>query len=214
MTVKFWSLIHLIDQSALSERNEKAALAPLRAALAELEQTELEDFEEQLAQALYRLDGEVYANHAGRAGASDDNFMYLRTFVVARGKEFYDDVQADPSKMPKLMKERCPALLHIVADAWEASHDEDWEFEPSVSPETGSNAKLWDDGSDSKTGWKPRSDEEIFNEPVLKRATARAGFALKNKNYSAVVHLLTQHEANLSPEEKAMLDEARRELGA
>ena len=36
------------------------------------------DFEEALAQKLYAIDGEAYAQNAGESGCSDDAFLYAR----------------------------------------------------------------------------------------------------------------------------------------
>lgn len=139
----FWQLIDEIDRPALLDGNEDRALEPLRKRLATLSAEDLEGFEEILSWQLFALDGRRYADAAGASGQSDDAFLYARAFVVARGKQFYDAVLADPSKMPKSIDEWCEALLSVAPDAYEATVGDDWTFSASVSYETGSNRAQW-----------------------------------------------------------------------
>lgn len=142
----FWAAIACIDQDALLDGDEEGALAPLRAALAGRSAEELEGFEEALASALFALDGRAFAAAAGASGRSDDAFLYARCFVVARGRELFEAVRADPSRMPRSTEEWCEGLLSVVAEVYEESTDADWSFEPSVSYETGSNHAQWREG--------------------------------------------------------------------
>ena len=103
----------------------------------------LEGFEEVLAGKLFALDGRRYADEAGDSGASADGFLYSRCFVVARGKDFYEAVLADPTQMPKSIDDWCEALLSAASETYERATGAKWSFTTSLSYETGSNDALW-----------------------------------------------------------------------
>jgi hypothetical protein len=144
--IEFWQLIALIDVSALDDGYEDEAVELLRAALSTKSEQELFAFEEALSQKLYAIDGEEFADSAGDSCGSDDGFLYARCYVVAKGRDFYEAVKADPTRMPKSIEQWCEALLYPHREAW-ADHtgndQSEWPFEPTVSYETGSNAELW-----------------------------------------------------------------------
>ena len=137
----FWKLIAEIDREALREDDEETAVEPLVAALAKTSEAEIKAFEDILAQRLYDLDGPAWAD--GDSGQSGDGFLYVRCYVVAMGKKFYDSVQADPKKTPK--DAWCESLLAITRQAWAAlGNDEDaWDYQSPVNYETGSNKANW-----------------------------------------------------------------------
>jgi hypothetical protein len=143
---EFWKLIALIDVSALDENCEDEAIAPLEAALRMKSKSELFGFEEALSQKLHAIDGKVFADNAGDSGGSDDGFLYARCFVIAKGREFYEGVKSDPTRMLKSIEQWCEALLYPHRAAWAnqtGSDRSEWPFEATVSYESGSNAKLW-----------------------------------------------------------------------
>src|SRR5262245_2476082 len=143
---EFWRLIGKIDQGALRDGDEQGAVNPLVAALAECNEAEIEEFENILAQCLYDLDGQSYADHAGSSGQSGDGFLYSRCFVVAQGKEHYDSVKADSTKMPKSLDQWCESLLYVAQHAWASAtgnEAEAWDYHAPVSYETGSNKANW-----------------------------------------------------------------------
>lgn len=143
---EFWNLIALVDLQALDRGDEQGAVQPVRAALSAKSEVELAEFEEALAQKLYAIDGEVYAQNAGESGASDDAFLYARLYVVAKGRDFYDAILLHPERMPKSTEQWCESLLYVHKYAWEALTGRSaslWPFTPSVSYESGSNPNLW-----------------------------------------------------------------------
>ncbi len=143
---EFWQLIKLVDQDALEQQDEEAALAALEAALADKSIPEIESFYTHLAHALYDIDGETYADNAGDSGGSDDAFLYARCYVVARGRDFYNSVKGDPGKMPQTIEQWCESLLYVAPNAWgriTGSEPNEWEFYPDVSFETGYNTSQW-----------------------------------------------------------------------
>jgi hypothetical protein len=114
---QFWMLIARIDQGALDDGDEEGAVDPLVAALAALPPREIEGFAELLARALHAIDGRAYADAAGAAGQSGDGFLYARCYVVARGRDFYEGVIADPLRMPGSIDQWCEALPEAAASA-------------------------------------------------------------------------------------------------
>jgi hypothetical protein len=141
---RFWQLIDMIERAQIGEaRDDEAALRPLLEALSNETEDDIRAFEDQLARALYRLDGKKLANEAGESGGSDDGFLYARCWVVAQGRERYQAVIADPSRMPKTVDEWFEPLLYVAAEAWQEKTGEEWDHEPAVSWETGSNGEAW-----------------------------------------------------------------------
>jgi hypothetical protein len=143
---EFWILIALVDQRALDRREQEAAVRPVQLALSKKKEAELVEFEEALAQKLYAIDGEAYAKNAGEYGRSDDPFLYVRLYVVARGREYYESVRTHPERMPKTIGESCESLLYVHKYAWEkltGLSASEWPYSPTVSYESGSNADLW-----------------------------------------------------------------------
>jgi hypothetical protein len=141
---EFWELIERIDRKALGEGYEHEAILPLGGALAALEKPELQSFEEHLAQALFDLDGRKYADESGRSGSSDDGFLYARCFVVAMGRDVYQQTLTNPGLMPKALDEWCEPLLYVAGNAWaKRTGEEEVYFDTAVNYETGSNTALW-----------------------------------------------------------------------
>lgn len=143
---EFWRLIGAVDRRALGCSDDEVAVQPLIDALAELDEAQIEGFEEQLAQVLYELDGEIYADNAGASGKSGDGFLYARCFVVASGEDAHKRVLENPTTMPRSLDEWCEALLGVAARAWAnktGCDEEEWAFDASVSYETGSNSAKW-----------------------------------------------------------------------
>lgn len=142
----FWVCIESIDRNALDDGDEEAAVQPLVEHLATMDVKEIQGFEEHLAQVLYQLDGRRYADNAGQSGKSGDGFLYVRCYVVGRGKEHYERVLADPARMPKSLDQWFESLLYASQNAWSqvtGRAPEEWEYYASVSYETGSNQEGW-----------------------------------------------------------------------
>ncbi len=142
----FWKFISKIDCSALRDGDEERAVEPLIEALSGQDEQELRSFEDHLAQVLYDVDGEVYANEAGESGQSGDGFLYVRCFAVACGQKHYEAVKSDPAKMSKSIDDWCESLLYAASCAWAqatGNDEEEWDHLSPVSYETGSNKSLW-----------------------------------------------------------------------
>ena len=143
---EFWSLISEVNVAALHSGAEDDAVQPLIEKLATVQPNEIEEFEDCLSRHLYLLDGQVYADSAGKSGKSGDGFLYARCFVVASGKAFFEGVLADPAKFPSSIDEWCEPLLYVAQRAWSevtGKPEEYWDYIASVSYETGSNKEKW-----------------------------------------------------------------------
>jgi hypothetical protein len=141
---EFWNLIALIDQRALERGDQEAAVQPVQRALDKKNEAGLVEFEEALAQRLYAIDGQAYAQNAGEL--SEDAFLYARLYVVAKGHEYYKRVRSHPEHMSHSIQRMCEPLLSVHKHAWQKLTGRpaaEWPFSPSVSYKTGSNPALW-----------------------------------------------------------------------
>ena len=130
----------------MADCDEAASVASLILALRTFSTAQLESFNEHLAQVLFDIDGQSYADSAGDSGQSDDGFLYVRCYVVAQGQVHYEQVKAAPTRMATSKDQWCESLLYVAQSAWAANTGRDpaeWPFEPSVSYESGSNGDLW-----------------------------------------------------------------------
>ena len=145
----FWRLIDLIDNGALQAGDEEAAVAPVIEALAKYTEADIQGFQDILAQCLYDIDGQAFADQAGKSGQSGDGFLYARCYVVAKGKKHYEAVKMNPMEMPESLDEWCESLLYVAQHAWAAATGKDgdawsgWSYHAPVSYETGSNKANW-----------------------------------------------------------------------
>lgn len=143
----FWSLIAWLRPDEDQHQRFFDTTAKL---LAERGTGQIEQFAEHLAQKLYALDTRAHAENLGEFSYeaseyfSDLVFLYIRCIVVARGRDSYNKVLADPTQMPKSEEEDYEPLTLLPAAAWEiATGEADHSFETSVSIETGSNKAGW-----------------------------------------------------------------------
>lgn len=138
----FWSIIALLDWS-----KEEGILTPAIQQLSNLPITNIYKFQDILAEKLYALDQQVFAENIGSRSYngdryfSVDSFLYARACVVANGQQFYETVLVEPTKMPKEFT--FEPLLYLAADAFKQKTGEDWDYLPEVSYETYSNTKGW-----------------------------------------------------------------------
>jgi hypothetical protein len=143
MTIEdFWKLIDTIDRLKLQsgEGYDQAAIDPLIATLATLSRSELESFQDHLAQALYDLDTQ---ERADASEGSDDSFLYSRCYVVAMGRETYQRTLRDPASMPNSLDAWCEPLLYAASVACVRQTGEELHYITKVSFETGSNVSRW-----------------------------------------------------------------------
>lgn len=139
----FWELVELIDQIILEEGYGEESVQPLIDALSLLSESDIKDFETQLTDALYELDGQIYMDNSGENSYSGDGFLYCRCYVVAKGRKYYENVLNNPENMPATSDQWCEALLYVAEHAWLEKTNTEWDFFPEKSHETGSNTDNW-----------------------------------------------------------------------
>jgi hypothetical protein len=144
----FWDLIDKLDWR--HEDDDDAVVEPLVLALALLPDAENGSIQEILAQKLYDLDGRAWARESGPEiwlGEPDqlsvDAFLYARCAVVARGRDTYSGVRADPTRMPK--DAEFESLLYVASTAYERKTGLEWDDldDTEMSYETFSNEAGW-----------------------------------------------------------------------
>jgi len=134
----FWRLVSLID---LDAGDGSAAIERLVEALAVLPNADLREFDELLAETLFRLDRKELAESAGDSGNSSDGFLYARCFVIAQGRVAVEATLADPKSFPK--DRWLEVLLGAVSSAHVRRTGDEPAWETFFSCETGANAKAW-----------------------------------------------------------------------
>lgn len=143
----FWQVIDLLDWSR-KEDDSAGILAPAIAHLSGLGESAIYRFQDILAEKLYELDKEIYAQHLGddapkKSGAfSSDYFLYARACVVANGKDYYDTVLADPALMPQGYT--FEPLLSLAKQAYYKKTGRNFDYVPPISYETFSNPEGWE----------------------------------------------------------------------
>jgi len=146
---RFWQLI-----DTLPGRVSAAGAERLSARLAEAGGDAIQGFAERLALALYALDTEAHASqpvHDADESPGDrliplsaDAFLHVRCAVVAAGRETYERVRNDPSKLAGTWEaEEAEDLLFVAANAWQQLTGEEWAYQTAVDFETGSNQAGW-----------------------------------------------------------------------
>jgi len=144
----FWHVISLLDWSQ-EEDDDEAILESSVAYLSTLDEASIYRFQDFLSEKLFQLDKRVYAENLGSHAPkkngtfSSDYFLYARACVVANGKEYFEEVLADPSQMPK--DYTFEPLLYLAEDAYERKTGNPFDYFPTVSYETFSNPEGWDE---------------------------------------------------------------------
>jgi len=138
----FWNVIEQFDWDKTGD--DEAVLEPALNMLVKLGPEEIIAFEEILAKKLYDLDRRDIARacYGGEdEQISGDDFLYSRCVVVANGKEFFDQVMADPNEMPTDME--FESLLYLGQNAYELATGKEWNHITKYSYETLSNTGGW-----------------------------------------------------------------------
>jgi len=144
---RFWSIIALLDWGRKSSHD---ILAPAVEALSLFSEEDIFRFDQILAEKLYELDGETFAQElgwdvSGNGHFSADVFLYARCCAVANGRDYYDKILKKPSLMPK--EHTFEPLLYLAEQAHRLKTGSDrYDFLPSVSYETFNNPKGWPNG--------------------------------------------------------------------
>jgi hypothetical protein len=142
----FWAIIAALNWKKMGD--DDAVMAPAVKALAKLPVEQIAAFDDLLAAKLFALDGVAFAREIGhdayrRPGEyfSGEAFLFARCCAVAKGKELYESVLADPRRMPK--DEGFEPLLELAARAYEKKTGDDYAHVPSPDAETFANEAGW-----------------------------------------------------------------------
>jgi Protein of unknown function (DUF4240) len=135
---QFWQIIDLLDWQESGDN--EAVVAPLITHLASLPVSFIYQFSDKLSEKLFHLDTRLHAASFSLPFSVDD-FLYSRCAVVANGKKVFDDVLADPSKMPTDID--FEPLLYVASDAYTLKTGKNFEYVADFPIETRSNKKSW-----------------------------------------------------------------------
>ena len=142
----FWNIISLFNWHG---KNDGDIIEPAIKYLSSLKVTDIKQFEENLTFKLYCLDTKEHAKNIGEYSYSEnddyvsvDFFLYARCAAVSKGKELFEEILNNPTKMPK----NCDfeALLIISEYAYERKTKKEFNYVTGCDYETYSN----------KIGWK------------------------------------------------------------
>ncbi|KML27614.1 hypothetical protein ABV89_13705 [Priestia aryabhattai] len=141
----FWNIISLLDWS--KEDADEIVEAAIKE-LSTFTAWKIRHFEETLSYKLFLLDTEEHAKEIGEYSFSQqdqhfspDLFLYARCEVVAHGKEVFEDIVSNPSKM--LKDTEFEILLSLSSEAYYVKKGKEFEYESGCSYETFSNKEGW-----------------------------------------------------------------------
>jgi predicted DNA-binding WGR domain protein len=141
----FWRIIGLFDWKKTGD--DEAVIEPAVKAIAQMSVDEIKRFEDILTAKLYALDTEAHAREIGEAAYqpgknfSPEWFLYVRCCAIANGREFFENVLANPSEMPKDME--FESLLSVAPTAFERKTGEEFDHVSALSYESFSNQGGW-----------------------------------------------------------------------
>ncbi|MEO0338803.1 MAG: DUF4240 domain-containing protein [Bacteroidota bacterium] len=141
---EFWSLIELLDWN---QSDNEAIITPLVETLATHPVGHIYQFQEFLAQKLYSLDQQIYAEQIGRFAYregdyfSADHFLHVRACVVANGKAAYEEILKSPPAMFKDIS--FEPLLKVASLAYESATGKNFIYVPTKNIDTYSNKAGW-----------------------------------------------------------------------
>lgn len=145
----FWKIIGLLDWE---QDKPDEVIRPAVDYLSQQPVPAIQAFQDWLSEKLYLLDGEKYTVQAVKNAYrgvehpfSVDEFLYARCYVVAQGKEFFEQVFGNPEAMPQ--DQSFEALLRIAAQAYKKKTGAPFIYQPVYIIETFANSEGWN-GSD------------------------------------------------------------------
>lgn len=144
--VEFWDIIDLLNWD--EEGNDDAVIEPAIEYLSKESSEKIKAFQEELAAKLYALDGERYAREIGKEAYkgpethfSRDWFLAARCCAVANGQSLFEEVLADPSKMPKDLG--FAALISVAPRAYRKKTGKTLAYVTKLSEKSCSNLDAW-----------------------------------------------------------------------
>lgn len=113
----------------------------LKRLLVRLSREDILAFDMLLDDALYHLDRrDIHEITDG----SDDGFLYVRLWIVSRGREYYESVLCDPEKAPHDadFAQENEEFMYVAMEAYQEKLGEPWPVRPH----------RWHTGA-NETGW-------------------------------------------------------------
>ncbi len=140
----FWAIISNFDWNV---RDEKQIMQPAVDILSKFPEEDIYKFEDILSEKLYLLDGVAFGSNFMRGPAqylSVDMFLYRRCYVVAKGKNFFDNILANPRQ--GAFEETFEGILYLPSFAFKKkTNSQDYSHQTKFNYETYSNSKAWDE---------------------------------------------------------------------
>ena len=136
---EFWNLLKLIDMNAVDAEDCASGVAPVAKALETKQAPEIQAFHELMTAKLFALDSEARCRVSCGSG---DGFLYQRCYILASGAKSYKKALQSETHICGDF-DWCESLLYVAREAWGKTQSKEWDFEASVSYETGSNIALW-----------------------------------------------------------------------
>jgi Protein of unknown function (DUF4240) len=139
---QFWQIIELFDWK---QQKRDDITQPAITALSKMPVSAIYLFEDFLSEKLFNLDtkehAKAYMKQQTDGYFSVDDFLYVRCATVAEGKEYYDRVMEDPTKLSADID--FEHLLSVAADAYKCKTGRDFVYSPLYNYETKSNIEKW-----------------------------------------------------------------------
>ena len=136
---EFWELVKQIDMVSVDAEDCATGVEPITNALSKSSPEKILNFHEIMSQKLFALDSEARCEVSCGSG---DGFLYQRCYMIAQGLDnFQKALQSETHICGDF--DWCESLLYVAREAWAKTQKTEWDFEASVSYETGSNAALW-----------------------------------------------------------------------
>jgi hypothetical protein len=143
---EFWQAVDLLDWDKCGDDDQ--VIEPAVEWLLQKSEREIISFANVLSEKLHRLDGEAFAREIGQDAYrgpehrfSRNWFLRVRCCVVANGREFFQEVMACPSNMPKDLE--FEALLRIAPRAFERKTGRKMANKTKYNYETFANKEGW-----------------------------------------------------------------------
>lgn len=134
---RFWELIELIRWERQKDDDK---VEDLILELSNLSVEEIYDFEKIMTEKLYQLDAKKYAEKLEYI--SSDGFLYMRAYVVAKGKDYFEKILANPKEISEDLD--FETLLYVAKTAFQKKTGKsDWGYIPEKLYETYFHRKAW-----------------------------------------------------------------------
>lgn len=137
---KYWEIIDLFDWY-YEEKSDDLVMKPAIVYLAGLDDEEIFEFDNIMSKLLFDIDGDRWYP---RGEPSGDSFLYIRCIAVINGKDYYNAVLNNKSKLDPDME--FESVISLPMFAWSLKHGKDPIEYPHLSvlsKESFSNTVNW-----------------------------------------------------------------------